>query len=99
MLTALLFFCILGLIFRKLFKLSKKASVSLQKIMESERFYRKSLLDSVQSIEENVRQEEADEPDTLEELRQINSELKDREEQRRIDRQAVEKLIDGSDQG
>jgi hypothetical protein len=67
--------------------------------MESERFYRKSLLDSVQSIEENVRQEEADEPDTLEELRQINSELKDREEQRRIDRQAVEKLIDGSDQG
>lgn len=99
MLTALLVFIILCFVFGKLSKFCKKISASLHQAAASERYYKQAILEATQDIRNSACPSEEEEVDLKEKLREINGELKAREEQRKLDKEAVEKLISDQPQG
>lgn len=95
MLTGIIVFVILGVVFWWLSKVLGKEAQGLREAQRSEAYFKSTLLENVQSIKEGVCP--TPEPrDTIAEIGRINKELKDKERQRQADRMAIEDLIKDS---
>ena len=92
MLTGALIFAILAVLFWLLSRYLNKVGQGLREAARSEAYYKSTLLENVQAIKEGV--DPTPEPmDLIAEIGKVNRELTEKERQRKEDRQAIENLI------
>jgi hypothetical protein len=96
MLTGILIFIILGIVFWLLSKFLGKIARGLKEAAKSEAYFKSTLLENVQSINEGVNPT-PEKVDLIAEIGRVNRELVEKENQRLEDRKAVESLINSTE--